>query len=1064
MRFVENFIHALSLFFAMFMILYNNLSDVAGGVRMLSPRQAARVLALHLAVRPLNTDELCWLSGEDVPPDDTERAALESLRLAECAAGVPRLWRAGPATGEFVRSFRRGELLPPGHRAYALVRLREKAGPRQCAEILRSDQVRRCADVHLTPLLEVMVAVLMRWCARHADDPAALDGEFLHVLFALQGFSLTSPALLRRILRLTARAFRMARKSGNERFTALLFLSRLYLYVFVGDNSSRLADRMESFLNTAKDSLDLESGGFLPLLEGQLAYMRGDPKKIIACFNRCSEDMVWCCRRLYDTLGVCALFSAGYLHQFHFALGSVEYFHRKAVLAGDDLTAAMFRSNSCFLLLRKGDRQGMHAAVRSLEQSPLYTEHAIVHSHVTRAHALLLFMEGDARGAHALLDRQTRLLLARGHKPVKFKDPLVLDMLHVFSSEGYPDIPCYEPEPLMQGLLQGANRHLQGTALRVLARQMLEGGAPPQEAVPLLRKSLKVLRGLGDPHALTLTLHTLAEALWSNGCREEAQTMRTMVRDAAGQDLHGSSYYDACRICMNARPAVFDLFEDVFSRGRTVGKDVGERCHAIFSGLRMPDSHEEALHLFVRSAMDAFRQERGGLFCSRGKGVRFAHTINISDPDLESAAMRPCLDWLAAFAGDNGRRAASRHERHGFVLCLGETEEDGWYLWMDSPYAGLSSVDFSEEDLWAGARLLAAELRSVLRLQKCREREVASQHDRLRKIFLGEGRNDCLVLREGLHDLLVQASSAAVTDVPILLYGETGVGKEVVARHIHMTSGRQGPFIPVHPASMVENLFESEFFGHERGAFTGALRQKTGLLEIADQGTLFIDEIGEMSPLVQTKLLRVLQEQRFMRVGGTSEIRSRFRLISATNRDLWQEAREQRFRQDLLYRIAVVPLHLPPLRQRPQDILPLANAFVSHFAQRYGKHIEPLGSAHAEQLLAYDWPGNVRELRSLIERAVILHRGGGLRLLFGFSDDATEKNFLSSPGEGFPETLPTLEEVEVLHLRKAMRLSGGRVRGPGGAAELLRMKVPTLYAKLRRHGIACGLDGASSAK
>ena len=245
---------------------------------MLSSHQAAWVLALHLAVRPLNTDELCWLSGEDVPPDNTERAELEHLHLVECAVGVLPVWRAGPAAGEFVRSFRMEGLFPPEHRAHALVRLQEKAGPRQCAEILRSDQVRRCADVHLTPLLEVMVGVLMRWCARHADDPVALDGEFLHVLFALQGFSLTSPALLRRILRLTARAFRMARKSGNERFTALLFLSRLYLYVFVGDNSSRLADRMESFLNTAKDSLDLESGGFLPLLEGNWRICAGNPK------------------------------------------------------------------------------------------------------------------------------------------------------------------------------------------------------------------------------------------------------------------------------------------------------------------------------------------------------------------------------------------------------------------------------------------------------------------------------------------------------------------------------------------------------------------------------------------------------------------------------------------------------------------------------------------------------------------------------------------------------------------------------------------------------------------
>lgn len=154
----------------------------------------------------------------------------------------------------------------------------------------------------------------------------------------------------------------------------------------------------------------------------------------------------------------------------------------------------------------------------------------------------------------------------------------------------------------------------------------------------------------------------------------------------------------------------------------------------------------------------------------------------------------------------------------------------------------------------------------------------------------------------------------------MLILGETGVGKEIMARNIHQISLRSGPFVVVHPASMPESLFESEFFGYERGAFTGAIRQKIGLFELADQGTLFIDEVGEIPPLIQTKLLRVLQDQRFMRLGGTREILSRFRLVAATNRDLWKEVREGRFREDLLYRISVVPLTIPPLRERKQDI------------------------------------------------------------------------------------------------------------------------------------------------
>ena len=889
---------------------------------MLSPGQAAHVLALYLAPRPLNADELRWLTGEAARPGDAARKqdldALERLRMAERVPGGMPCWRAGPAAGAFVRARLFAGLWPPEHRAGALLSLLDEgAGPRRCADILRGGWTGGHADVELVPLLEVLVAFLMRWCARRAADPAALDGDFLNLLFALQGFPLSSLSLLRKILRLTARAYHMARNSGNERFMAMLLLSRLYLHVFVGNNSSRLADRLEAALNTVKAFLGPEEDSLLPLFEGQLAYMRGDLKEIIACFNRCPEDMAWCHRRFYDTLGVCALFSAGYLHQFHFALGSVEHFQRKAVLAGDELTAAMFRSNSCFLLLRKGDRQRMRAVLRGLEASPLYAEHAIVHSHVTRAHALLLFMEGDARGAHTLLDVRTRHLLARGDKPVTFKDPLVLDMLYVFSRNGWPAIPGYEADPLLRSFLQGANRHLKGTAMRIRALQLLDAAGLPRDAVALLRQSLDIFRVLGDPHALTLTVHALARARERDGDAGEARLLHDMVREATGRDLRGVEYHEACRACMEVRPAAFELFGAAFSEAGMAGKSVSGRCHAIFSALDMPDTREEALQHFVRAAMDAFRQERGGLFRpGEGGEPRFAHIANVSALELRSPAMRPCLDWLAE-AARRSRRPLLRHERHGLVLRLAESDGRPWLLWMSSLYAaGPPSETVPAEELLRGGRLLAAELRAILRLEAFREREIAQQHDKLRTIFLREDRDDCLVLREGLHDLLLQAASGAVTDVPILICGETGTGKELMARHIHTASGRPGPFIPVHPAGMVESLFESEFFGHERGAFTGALKQKIGLFEMADQGTLFIDEIGEMSPLVQTKLLRVLQERRFMRVGGTRELHSRFRLIAATNRDLWQEVRERRFRQDLLYRIAVFPLTLPPLRRR----------------------------------------------------------------------------------------------------------------------------------------------------
>ena len=248
---------------------------------MLSPGQAAHVLALYLAPRPLSADELRWLTGEAARPGDAARkqdlAALERLRMAQRVPGGTPCWRAGPTAGAFVRARLFAGLWPPEHRAGALLSLLDEgAGPRRCADILRGGWTGGHADVELVPLLEVLVAFLMHWCARRAADPAALDGDFLNLLFALQGFPLSSLSLLRKILRLTARAYHMARNSGNERFMAMLLLSRLYLHVFVGNNSSRLADRLEAALNTVKAFLGPEEDSLLPLFEGQLAYLRGD--------------------------------------------------------------------------------------------------------------------------------------------------------------------------------------------------------------------------------------------------------------------------------------------------------------------------------------------------------------------------------------------------------------------------------------------------------------------------------------------------------------------------------------------------------------------------------------------------------------------------------------------------------------------------------------------------------------------------------------------------------------------------------------------------------------------
>ncbi|HEX6283519.1 MAG TPA: sigma-54 dependent transcriptional regulator, partial [Pyrinomonadaceae bacterium] len=267
----------------------------------------------------------------------------------------------------------------------------------------------------------------------------------------------------------------------------------------------------------------------------------------------------------------------------------------------------------------------------------------------------------------------------------------------------------------------------------------------------------------------------------------------------------------------------------------------------------------------------------------------------------------------------------------------------------------------------------SAELLHIVN-QAARMRQLEIENRRLRdELSRSPGFAHLLGGSRSLERVLKQARSVAQTSATVLLTGENGTGKEMLARAIHQESPRaSGPFVGVSCAALPETLIESELFGHERGAFTSAIQSRKGRFELANGGTLFLDEVGELSAAVQVKLLRVLQEREFERVGGTRTLTVDIRLIAASNRDLEQEVKEGRFRQDLFFRLNVVPLALPPLRERPEDILRLAARFLAFFAKSARRPIPELSKAAAGALVSYHWPGNVRELRNTIERVVIL--------------------------------------------------------------------------------------------
>jgi transcriptional regulator with GAF, ATPase, and Fis domain len=298
---------------------------------------------------------------------------------------------------------------------------------------------------------------------------------------------------------------------------------------------------------------------------------------------------------------------------------------------------------------------------------------------------------------------------------------------------------------------------------------------------------------------------------------------------------------------------------------------------------------------------------------------------------------------------------------------------------------------------------------------------------------------------EALKRALAHVKTVAPTDSTVLLEGETGTGKELISRAIHALSQRRlRNFVKFNCAAIPLGLLESELFGHERGAFTGAISRKIGRFELADKGTLFLDEVGDIPLELQAKLLRVLQEQEFERLGSTQTQRVNVRFVAATNRNLAQMVSDKEFRGDLYFRLNVFPIVVPPLRERRADIPLLVEFFVQEFSQRMNRHIDTILASTMEQLIAYSWPGNIRELQNFIERAVILTTGSTLRAPL---DD------LKSPVET-AAAATTLKQAESGHILKILRETRWVVGGPRGAAARLGLKRTTLMGKMRRLGLS----------
>ena len=738
-------------------------------------------------------------------------------------------------------------------------------------------------------------------------------------------------------------------------------------------------------------------------------------------------------------LGYCA----AYLGEFHRAIGTLDYYYRFSLERKDRSLAATIRAvlGIVLLHLKKKDEASFHLsgalqeAIKTGNSLALYfTRGGLAYYHLIEGRikeARDCLVQCVTEGASSGLIRQ-------------YASPMVIEMLYELHRAGLPPVPGLSFHREILRIMQEPNIHLRGVALRLTAMEKIVKGDSLYGVKKDLKASESYLIRCGTPVQLAKTRIELARLNLKQGKQEEA---RLMARKAQ-KNLSGyvkEFYPDDLRHLISVKS---NTGIDAESREEFLIRFID-----IIQELMPGNDPETLLHRAVRATNRYFGAERGGLFWF-GKGGKKKPVLraacNMTEGEVASKDFCSNLALIFKAYHENSVQAA-RLSGHGLgkhkekaILCMPfevKGEARG-VLYHDNSYLGDCFDFLNKRQLGRLARSLSSYIEHIHEFSRDRERVAMTSALKVENSNLQE----IMAQSPVMVRVLDQTDRIASSDSTVLILGETGVGKELLARRIHTVSPRNDkPLVIVDPTVIPENLVESELFGHEKGAFTGAESQRIGRMELAHGGTLFIDEIGEIPGSLQVKLLRVLQEKTLTRVGGSKQFSSDFRLVAATNRDLAREVAAGRFREDLYYRLNVIPIVLPPLRERIEDVPLLARHFLRRYAVKYNHPDLDMTLVDEAMLLNYNWPGNIRELQNIMERAVLLSDGHRLALNLPTGIPSYSKNPF--------EDMPTLEEMQCRYINYVLEKTEGKISGPDGAAQRLGMKRTSLYTRMKKLGL-----------
>lgn len=835
-------------------------------------------------------------------------------------------------------------------------------------------------------------------------------------------------------------ALEAAKRLGDKRSQALikLHLGRIYYFGKQRQKAIHLfSEGIQEVQEIGDEDIENRALEFIGLYYLAQGLLREASKYLESAIKNFEIEKR---RQLFNPLAPIWLgYCTAFLGQFHRAVGTLDYYRRFCMEKGYPSLSSTIRAVlGIVLLMTKKDEEAKFHLLHALQESEKAGNDLGRYLSMGGLAAYEYHHGNTAKAREAAIE-SIKMGVAIGLVQ-QYASPMFLEILYSYEKQKYPAIPGINFISESMKFLQDPNVHIRGVALRLRAMKMEDSGEDYVAIQNSLIESEKYLVRSGDPIQLAKTRIQLARLKLKQGEKDESRRLA----HEAWKGLAGYEKEFFPDDILNLLP-----IRHIQAVSSNAEEEFIDRFVGIIQELVPTTDLDKLLYNTVVATNRYFGAERGALFLFDKKtkeSIQLRASRNFTDQDIFSDGFRSNLSLIFEVFRENKPKAVSINNtdpwpyRGKAILCFpfSVTDKTRGVLYHDNSFLDgcfdylnvhnlnklAEALNTYVEQLFSFSLNLRKEIITVTKTNLSGPVEIVTQNQEMKKI-------------------LEMADRIAGTESNVLILGETGVGKELIARRIHEKSPRRDKsLIIVEPTSLPESLIEGELFGYEKGAFTGATAQKKGLIELADGGTLLIDEIGEISKAIQVKFLRAFQEKTIVRLGGTKRISCNFRLLAATNRNLAGEVAAGRFREDLYYRITVMPITIPPLRQRADDIPLLAQFFVSRYAAKYNKQTIKLTRGDEKKLMAYSWPGNIRELKNMMEKAVLLYNGEYLDLNTGADEQIPSNHPFSD--------MPTLEEVQRRYINYVLQKTKGKLGGPDSASEILGLKRSTLFYRMKK--------------